>query len=96
MRAKAFADGIKPFKPTSAVTPTDHCITDLGVITRYQKQPLEGASTRTWEGVKWYKKSPTMASLAAPGTSQHKLAMRPSDIWSSYGKTLRIGGAPTG
>lgn len=40
-------------------------------ITRYQKEPVPGASTRTFEGVKWYKKSPKLASLAAPGTSQH-------------------------
>lgn len=40
-------------------------------LTRYQKQPIPGASTRTFEGVKWYKKSPKLASLAAPGTSQH-------------------------
>jgi hypothetical protein len=40
-------------------------------LTRYQKEPIAGASTRTFEGVKWYKKSPKLASLAAPGTSQH-------------------------
>jgi hypothetical protein len=38
---------------------------------RYQKEPIAGASTRTFEGIKWYKKSPKLASLAAPGTSQH-------------------------
>jgi len=38
---------------------------------RYQKEPIAGASTRTFEGIKWYKKSPSLASLAAPGTSQH-------------------------
>jgi hypothetical protein len=40
-------------------------------LSRYQKEPIAGASTRTFEGVKWYKKSPKLASLAAPGTSQH-------------------------
>jgi hypothetical protein len=40
-------------------------------LTRYQKEPIPGASTRTFQGVKWYKKSPKLASLAAPGTSQH-------------------------
>jgi LAS superfamily LD-carboxypeptidase LdcB len=53
-------------------------------LQRYQKQPLEGASTRTWDGVKWYKKSPTLASLAAPGTSMHNLGIA-VDIWSASG-----------
>ncbi len=44
-------------------------------LSRYQKEPIAGASTRTYEGVKWYKKSPKLASLAAPGTSQHNLAI---------------------
>ena len=44
-------------------------------ITRYQKEPIAGAQTRTFEGVKWYKKSPKLASLAAPGTSQHNLGI---------------------
>jgi hypothetical protein len=56
MRAKAFADGIKPFKPTSAGDTYRSLASQTSAfITRYQKQPLEGASTRTWEGVKWYK-----------------------------------------
>lgn len=44
-------------------------------LSRYQKEPIAGASTRTYEGVKWYKKSPKLASLAAPGTSQHNLGI---------------------
>lgn len=44
-------------------------------LQRYQKEPIPGASTRTFEGVKWYKKSPKLASLAAPGTSQHNLGI---------------------
>jgi hypothetical protein len=44
-------------------------------LQRYQKEPVPGASTRTFEGVKWYKKSPKLASLAAPGTSQHNLGI---------------------
>lgn len=43
----------------------------IAFLDRYQKEPIAGASTRTFEGVKWYKKSPKLASLAAPGTSQH-------------------------
>jgi len=37
---------------------------------RYTDVP-NGNSTRTFEGKKWYKKDPKLASLAAPGTSQH-------------------------
>jgi len=44
-------------------------------LSRYQKEPIAGASTRTYEGVKWYKKSPKLASLAAPGSSQHNLGI---------------------
>jgi len=44
-------------------------------LSRYQKEPIAGASTRTYEGVKWYKKSPKLASLAAPGSSQHNLGL---------------------
>jgi len=85
MRAKAFADNIKPFKPTSAGdTYRTLASQTTGFLQRYQKQPLAGASTRTWEGVKWYKKSPTLAHLAAPGTSMHNLGIA-VDIWSAYG-----------
>jgi len=41
---------------------------------RYTKEP-NGNSTRTFEGVKWYKKDPKLASLAAPGTSQHNTGL---------------------
>lgn len=44
-------------------------------LSRYQKEPIAGAQTRTYEGVRWYKKSPKLASLAAPGTSQHNLGI---------------------
>ena len=85
MRDKALADGIVPFKPTSVGdTYRTLQMQTTSFLQRYQKQPLEGASTRTWEGVKWYKKSPTLASLAAPGTSMHNLGIA-VDIWSASG-----------
>ena len=85
MRDKAFADGIKPFKPISeGDTYRSLAFQTTIFLQRYQKSPLAGASTRTWEGVKWYKKSPTLASLAAPGTSMHNLGIA-VDIWSAYG-----------
>lgn len=37
---------------------------------RYTTEP-NGNATRTFEGKTWYKKDPKLASLAAPGTSQH-------------------------
>ena len=86
MRDKALADGIKPFKPTSAGdTYRSLAMQTTVFLQRYQKQPIAGAQTRTWEGVKWYKKSPTLASLAAPGTSMHNLGIA-VDIWSASGK----------
>ena len=67
----AKADGVE-LKPTSSGDTYRSFESQLMAFRqRYQKEPIEGASTRTFEGIKWYKKSPTLASLAAPGTSQH-------------------------
>jgi hypothetical protein len=67
----AKADGIE-LKPTSSGDTYRSFESQLmSFRQRYQKEPIEGASTRTFQGVKWYKKSPKLASLAAPGTSQH-------------------------
>jgi len=86
MRAKALADGIKPFKPTSAGdTYRTLAMQTTAFLQRYQKEPIAGASTRTWDGVKWYKKSEKLASLAAPGTSQHNLGIA-VDISEASGK----------
>ena len=41
---------------------------------RYTTTP-NANSTRTFEGKKWYKKDPKLASLAAPGTSQHNTGL---------------------
>ena len=67
----AEADGIE-LKPVSAGDCYRSFESQLMVFRqRYQKEPIEGAQTRTFEGIKWYKKDPKLASLAAPGTSQH-------------------------
>lgn len=67
----AKADGLE-LKPTSSGDTYRSFESQLMAFRqRYQKEPIEGASTRTFQGVKWYKKSPKLASLAAPGTSQH-------------------------
>lgn len=41
---------------------------------RYQREPIPGASTRTWQGVTWYLK-PGNAPLASPGGSRHNLGL---------------------
>jgi murein L,D-transpeptidase YcbB/YkuD len=64
-------DGIE-LKPVSAGDTYRSFESQLAAFRqRYQKEPIAGAQTRTFEGVKWYKKDPKLASLAAPGTSQH-------------------------
>jgi len=70
MVEKAKADGIE-LKPVSAGDTYRTYDSQLTAFKqRYTKEP-NGNSTRTFEGVKWYKKDPKLASLAAPGTSQH-------------------------
>jgi murein L,D-transpeptidase YcbB/YkuD len=67
----AKADGVE-LKPVSAGDTYRSFESQLMAFRqRYQKEPIAGAQTRTFEGIKWYKKDPKLASLAAPGTSQH-------------------------
>jgi hypothetical protein len=54
---------------------------------RYQKEPIAGAQTRTFQGIKWYKKNPQLASLAAPGTSQHNSGLA-VDVHTASGPRL--------
>lgn len=66
----AKADGVE-LKPVSVGDTYRTYDSQLKVfLERYTKTP-NGNSTRTFEGVKWYKKNEKLASLAAPGTSQH-------------------------
>jgi hypothetical protein len=70
MVEKAKADGIE-LKPTSSADTYRTYESQLAAFKqRYTTEP-NGNATRTFEGKKWYKKSPKLASLAAPGTSQH-------------------------
>ena len=88
LKAKAAADGIE-LKPTSAGDLYRSFDSQLmSFRQRYQRQPIEGASTRTFEGVKWYKKSPKLASLAAPGTSQHNSGLA-IDVHTASGERLK-------
>lgn len=88
LKAQAKADGIE-LKPTSAGDLYRTYDSQLRVfLERYQKEPKEGASTRTFQGVKWYKKSEKLASLAAPGTSQHNSGLA-VDVHTASGERLK-------
>lgn len=88
LKAAAKADGIE-LKPTSAGDLYRSYESQLRVfLERYQKEPIPGASTRTFEGVKWYKKSEKLASLAAPGTSQHNSGLA-VDVHTASGERLK-------
>jgi len=88
MKAAAAAEGME-LKPTSAGDLYRSYDSQLKVfLERYQKEPIAGASTRTFEGVKWYKKSEKLASLAAPGTSQHNSGLA-IDVHTASGDRLK-------
>lgn len=91
MAAAAKAEGII-LKPTSAGD-TFRSIAQqkTGFLSRYQKEPIPGASTRTWDGVKWYLKKGN-APLAAPNDdpktcSRHMMGIA-IDIANANGKIL--------
>jgi LAS superfamily LD-carboxypeptidase LdcB len=87
MRAKALADSIKTFKPTSAGdTYRTLASQTAGFLQRYQKEPIAGAVTRTWNGTKWYLKA-GFAPLASPGSSNHNLGIA-VDISEASGARL--------
>ena len=86
MDAAAKAEGIE-LKPTSAGDTYRTLAAQLaGFNQRYQLEPIEGQSTRTYEGKKWYLKK-GMAPLAAPGTSKHNLGIA-VDVANAKGHTL--------
>ena len=75
VRAAAFAAGIKQFKPISQGDTYRSLAQQTAAFQqRYTLQPIEGASTRTWQGRKYYLR-PGNAPLAAPGTSRHNLGL---------------------
>jgi len=88
MKAAAQAEGME-LKPTSSGDLYRSYESQLRVfLERYQKEAIPGASTRTFEGVKWYKKSEKLASLAAPGTSQHNSGLA-VDVHTASGPRLK-------
>jgi LAS superfamily LD-carboxypeptidase LdcB len=66
----AKADKIE-LKPTSSGDTYRTYESQLTAFKQRYTTVANGNSTRTFEGKKWYKKDPKLASLAAPGTSQH-------------------------
>lgn len=87
LKAAAAAEGVE-LKPTSAGDLYRSYESQLKVfLERYTKEP-NGNSTRTFEGVKWYKKSEKLASLAAPGTSQHNSGLA-VDVHTASGERLK-------
>lgn len=87
LKAAAAADGIE-LKPTSSGDLYRSYDAQLrSFLERYTKE-ANGNSTRTFEGVKWYKKSEKLASLAAPGTSQHNSGLA-VDVHTASGKRLK-------
>jgi hypothetical protein len=74
MVADAKEDGIE-LKPVSAGdTYRDYESQKKGFLSRYTTAPIAGASTRTFEGKKWYLKKGN-APMAAPGSSNHNLGI---------------------
>lgn len=87
LKAAAKADGVE-LKPVSVGDLYRTYESQLKVfLERYTKE-ANGNSTRTFEGVKWYKKSPNLASLAAPGTSQHNSGLA-VDVHTASGERLK-------
>ena len=87
LKAAAAADGIE-LKPTSSGDLYRSYDAQLrSFLERYTKE-ANGNSTRTFEGVKWYKKSENLASLAAPGTSQHNSGLA-IDVHTASGERLK-------
>ena len=70
----AKADGVE-LKPVSSGDTYRTYESQLAAFKqRYTTEP-NANQTRTFEGKKWYKKDPKLASLAAPGTSQHNTGL---------------------
>ena len=87
MVAAALIDGIK-LKPTSLGDLYRTYESQLaGFKSRYVTTPIEGQSSRTFVGVKWYLRK-GMAPMAAPGTSNHNLGIA-VDVANANGVTLK-------
>ena len=75
VRAAAFAEGIKQFRPVSAGdTYRSVSLQRQGFLARYQLAPIDGVKPRVYEGKNYYLK-PGNAPMAVPGTSRHNLGL---------------------
>jgi hypothetical protein len=74
MVEKAKADGVE-LKPVSSGDTYRTYESQLAAFKQRYTTTPNGNATRTFEGKKWYKKDPKLASLAAPGTSQHNTGL---------------------
>lgn len=75
MRRAARAQGIQLHPISAGDTYRSLADQTRVFLARYQREPIPGASTRTWQGAKWYLKPGAGAPLAAPGTSRHNLGL---------------------
>jgi LAS superfamily LD-carboxypeptidase LdcB len=92
MKHAAMAEGGINLKPTSSGdTYRSIAQQKAGFLQRFQKEPIEGAQTRTYEGAKWYLKK-GMAVLASPvddpaKCSRHMMGIA-VDVANASGKVL--------
>ena len=86
-RDRAFADGIKTFKPTSAADTYRSLATQtIAWNDRMQLVPIEGVKPRVYQGKNWYLKK-GKAPIAQPGKSNHNLGLS-VDISEASGERL--------
>lgn len=96
MATAAKADGIILKSTSSGDTLRSIAQQTAGFRARYQKAPIVGASTKTWNGETWYLK-PGMAMLATPYDDPANAKARGSrhlygiaiDIRNAHGATLQ-------
>ena len=91
MVAAAKTEGVKLAPSSSGDQYRSIAQQTAGFVQRYQKEPIAGAVTRTWNGVKWYLKA-GFAPLAAPNDdpkncSKHMLGIA-VDVANANGATL--------
>jgi LAS superfamily LD-carboxypeptidase LdcB len=86
-RDRAFADGIKTFKPTSAADTYRSLATQtIAWNDRMQLVPIEGVKPRVYQGKNWYLKK-GKAPIAQPGKSNHNLGLS-VDVSEASGERL--------
>jgi len=86
-RARAFAEGIKTFKPTSSADTYRSLSTQtIAWNDRMQLTPIEGVKPRVYQGKNWYLKK-GKAPIAQPGKSNHNLGLS-VDVSEASGERL--------